>query len=40
VTAVAGGYALYYTARDEAAPRQCIGVALANSPNGPFTPAD
>ncbi|WP_222194206.1 family 43 glycosylhydrolase [Modestobacter italicus] len=33
-----GGYALYYTARDELAPRQCIGVAVAASPDGPFTP--
>jgi len=40
VTAVDGGYALYYTARDKEAPRQCIGVALAKSPDGPFTPAD
>ena len=36
VTAVDGGYALYYTARDEASGRQCIGVATADSPNGPF----
>jgi len=33
-----GGYALYYTARDSLAPRQCIGVALSASPDGPFTP--
>lgn len=33
-----GGYALYYTARDELAPRQCIGVAVSPSPDGPFTP--
>ncbi|MBB3678117.1 family 43 glycosylhydrolase [Modestobacter versicolor] len=33
-----GGYALYYTARDELAPRQCIGVALSASPDGPFAP--
>ncbi|MBI5160016.1 MAG: family 43 glycosylhydrolase [Micrococcales bacterium] len=38
VTKVAGGYALYYTARDALAPRQCIGVALATSPSGPFLP--
>jgi beta-xylosidase len=39
VTAVpGGGYALYYTARDALAPRQCIGVALSASPDGPFTP--
>jgi arabinan endo-1,5-alpha-L-arabinosidase len=38
VRAVPGGYALYYTARDTLAPRQCIGVALAASPNGPFRP--
>lgn len=39
VTAVPGGYVLYYTARDSLAPRQCIGTAFAPSPNGPFTPA-
>ena len=38
VTAVAGGYALYYTARDQLAARQCIGLALSRSPNGPFVP--
>jgi GH43 family beta-xylosidase len=38
VTAVEGGYALYYTARDSAAPRQCIGVSLSTSPDGPFLP--
>jgi arabinan endo-1,5-alpha-L-arabinosidase len=39
VTAVRGGYVLYYTARDELAPRQCIGAAFSTSPNGPFKPA-
>jgi hypothetical protein len=38
VTAVDGGYALYYSARDTAAPRQCIGVARSDSPDGPFVP--
>lgn len=38
VSKVAGGYALYYTARDELAARQCIGVSVSKSPNGPFTP--
>ena len=38
VAAVEGGYALYYTARDEASQRQCIGLALAESPDGPFEP--
>jgi arabinan endo-1,5-alpha-L-arabinosidase len=38
VTAVAGGYALYYTARDKLAPRQCIGMSFSTSPNGPFVP--
>lgn len=38
VTAVPGGYVLYYTARDELAPRQCIGVSFSTSPSGPFTP--
>ena len=38
VTAVAGGYALYYTARDATSPRQCIGVATSGSPDGPFLP--
>ncbi len=38
VTRVAGGYVLYYTARDALAPRQCIGAAFASSANGPFAP--
>jgi beta-xylosidase len=40
VAAVDGGYALYYTAQDELGlePRQCIGVALSDSPYGPFIP--
>lgn len=36
VTAVQGGYALYYTARDEASGKQCIGLATSTSPDGPF----
>ena len=39
VTAVPGGYVLYYTARDSLAPRQCIGTGFSTSPNGPFVPA-
>ena len=38
VTAVHGGYVMYYTARDKLAPRQCIGAAFSTSANGPFTP--
>lgn len=38
VSEVEGGYALYYTARDALAPRQCIGVSLSDSPDGPFLP--
>src|SRR3954454_2467599 len=38
VTKVSGGYALYYTARDRASQRQCIGVSTSTSPNGPFLP--
>nr|WP_269205273.1 family 43 glycosylhydrolase [Motilibacter aurantiacus] len=38
VAKVEGGYALYYTARDRASQRQCIGVSVATSPNGPFVP--
>src|SRR5690606_41460498 len=36
--AVEGGYALYYTARDATSPRQCIGLALSDTPDGPFEP--
>lgn len=39
VTAVPGGYVLYYTARDSLAPRQCVGTAFARTPDGPFVPA-
>ena len=38
VTPVPGGYALYYTARDKLAPRQCIGMSFSTSPDGPFVP--
>lgn len=37
VIAGAGGYLLYYTARSTATDRQCIGVAYADKPDGPFT---
>lgn len=33
----AGDYRLYYTARDRASGKQCIGVASATSPLGPFS---
>ncbi|PFG41490.1 glycosyl hydrolase family 43 [Isoptericola jiangsuensis] len=36
VSAVEGGFALYYTARDAASGRQCIGLATSTSPDGPF----
>ena len=38
VSRVKGGWTLYYTARDAASGRQCIGVSRATGPNGPFTP--
>jgi len=38
VAEVEGGYALYYTARDATTPRQCLGVALSETPGGPFVP--
>ncbi|WP_454042587.1 family 43 glycosylhydrolase [Cellulosimicrobium sp. Marseille-Q8652] len=38
VAAVEGGYALYYTARDATTVRQCIGLALSDTPDGPFVP--
>lgn len=38
VSPVPGGYAMYYTARDKLAPRQCIGMSFATTPNGPFVP--
>ncbi|MBD5785075.1 family 43 glycosylhydrolase [Cellulosimicrobium terreum] len=40
VSAVEGGYALYYTARDASSPRQCIGAAFSTSPDGPFVADD
>ncbi|WP_374776109.1 family 43 glycosylhydrolase [Streptomyces sp. NBC_01310] len=33
------GFTMHYTARDRASGRQCIGVALSSSPNGPFRPS-
>ncbi|MFE5486125.1 family 43 glycosylhydrolase [Streptomyces sp. NPDC056527] len=33
------GFTLQYTARDRAGGRQCIGAAVASSPDGPFRPA-
>jgi beta-xylosidase len=38
VSAVSGGYVLYYAARDAASDKQCIGVSRSSSPNGPFVP--
>ena len=37
VTAIDGGYVLYFTAYSNVAFRQCIGVATAEHPAGPFT---
>lgn len=39
VAATADGYVMYFTATSPAAGRQCIGVATASSPEGPFSPA-
>ncbi len=36
VMQIGDSYVLYYTARDKAADRQCIGVAIAASPEGKF----
>jgi beta-xylosidase len=36
VIAADGGYLLYYTARSTATDRQCVGVARAATPDGPF----
>ena len=33
-----GNYQMYYTTRDIATDRQCIGVAVSQTPAGPFTP--
>lgn len=33
-----GGYNLYFTARDKAADKQCIGVAVSDKPEGKFMP--
>lgn len=38
VFATGDGYTMWYTARDAARDRQCIGVARAGRPEGPFTP--
>ncbi|UQX04574.1 glycoside hydrolase family 43 protein [Streptomyces sp. RerS4] len=32
------GYTMHYTARDRAGGRQCVGVALSATPDGPFKP--
>ncbi|WP_309144485.1 glycoside hydrolase family 43 protein [Streptomyces sp. BR123] len=32
------GFTMHYTARDRASGKQCIGVALSSSPDGPFQP--
>lgn len=37
VVRLRGKYVLYFTARDRKSDRQCIGVATATSPAGPFT---
>jgi len=36
VIQIEDGFVLYYTARDKVADRQCIGVATADAPTGPF----
>ncbi len=36
VARIRGGFALYYTVRDRASDRQCIGVATATAPQGPY----
>ncbi|MFD7630990.1 glycoside hydrolase family 43 protein [Streptomyces sp. NPDC059851] len=33
------GFTMHYTARDRASGKQCIGVALSSSPDGPFEPS-
>ncbi|WP_331728229.1 family 43 glycosylhydrolase [Streptomyces sp. NBC_00158] len=38
VFATGDGFAMHYTAHDRASDRQCIGVALSSSPDGPFRP--
>lgn len=38
VTAVNGGFVMYFTARSVSPDLQCIGVARASAPAGPFTP--
>lgn len=40
VAAVDDGYVLYFTSRDTDSGLQCIGVATADAPTGPFTGAD
>jgi beta-xylosidase len=37
VEPVGGGFVMYYTARDVASGRQCVGAATSGSPTGPFT---
>jgi beta-xylosidase len=38
VAATASGYVLYFTARDAASGRQCVGTATSAAPEGPFAP--
>jgi len=38
VSAVPGGFAMYFTARNASPDLQCIGVATATKPTGPFKP--
>lgn len=38
VIEIDGGYNLYFTARDKAADKQCIGVAVSDKPEGKFKP--
>lgn len=40
VVRVGEGYVLYFTARERASDRQCVGVATASDPRGPFVGQD
>jgi beta-xylosidase len=39
VLPIAGGYSMYYVARDNSSNKQCIGHAVASAPSGPFRDA-
>ena len=40
VVRIGEGYVLYFTARERASDRQCVGVATATDPRGPFVGQD